>query len=43
MRIANVLSLGVKELRGLLRDPMMLALIVFAFSVSIYSARRSSA
>ncbi|MCW5738240.1 MAG: ABC transporter permease [Enhydrobacter sp.] len=38
MRIANVLSLGVKELRGLLRDPMMLALIVFAFSVSIYTA-----
>lgn len=38
MRIANALSLGVKELRGLARDPMMIALIVFAFSVSIYAA-----
>jgi ABC-2 type transport system permease protein len=38
MRPANVLNLGLKELRGLARDPMMLALIVFAFTVSIYSA-----
>jgi ABC-2 type transport system permease protein len=38
MRIANVLALGMKELKGLSRDPMMLALIVFAFSISIYTA-----
>ncbi|ABD04881.1 ABC-2 [Rhodopseudomonas palustris HaA2] len=37
MRIANIVELGVKELRGLLRDPMMLALIVYSFTFSIYS------
>lgn len=36
MRAANVLQLGVKELRGLGRDPAMLALIVYAFSLSVY-------
>lgn len=38
MRAANIFQLGIKELRGLARDPMMLALIVFAFTFSIYSA-----
>lgn len=38
MRGANILRLGVKELRSLWRDPMMLVLIVFAFSFSIYMA-----
>lgn len=38
MRPANVLHLGIKELRSLLRDPVMLVLIVYAFSLSIYSA-----
>lgn len=38
MRIANVLNLGVKELRSLGRDPMMLALIVYAFTFAIYTA-----
>ncbi|WP_295135012.1 ABC transporter permease [uncultured Reyranella sp.] len=38
MRAANILLLGLKELRGLARDPAMLALIVFAFTFSIYSA-----
>ncbi len=38
MHAANVLNLGLKELRGLARDPGMLALIVFAFTVSIYTA-----
>jgi ABC-2 type transport system permease protein len=37
-----VLQLGVKELRGLLRDPVMLLLIVFAFTVSVYSASTSA-
>lgn len=37
-RLANVLHLGVKELRSLRRDPLMLFFIVFAFSVAIYSA-----
>jgi ABC-2 type transport system permease protein len=39
MRTArNVLSLGIKELRSLGRDRLMLAFIVFAFTVSTYSA-----
>jgi ABC-2 type transport system permease protein len=38
MRLANVLYLGVKELRSLLRDPMMLVLIAYSFTVAIYTA-----
>ena len=39
MRAAsNILHLGVKELRSLIRDPLMLGLIVFAFTFAIYSA-----
>ena len=34
----NVLRLGVKELWSLARDPMMLVLIVYTFSLSIYVA-----
>lgn len=36
MSISNILQLGIKELRGLLRDPMLIALIFFSFSVTIY-------
>jgi ABC-2 type transport system permease protein len=35
---ANVYRLGIKELWSLARDPMMLALIVYTFTVSIYVA-----
>lgn len=38
MRTANILYLGIKELRSLLRDPIMVVLILYAFTVSIYSA-----
>ncbi|MCB4767761.1 ABC transporter permease [Ancylobacter sp. Lp-2] len=38
MRLANIFQLGVKELRGLARDPMLLVLIVYSFTVSIYTA-----
>ncbi len=38
MRPANVFNLGIKELRSLRRDPMMLILIVYAFSIAIYTA-----
>ncbi|RTE94257.1 ABC transporter permease [Bradyrhizobium sp. LVM 105] len=41
MRVSNIIQLGVKELRGLLRDPMMQILIAYAFTVSIYTASRS--
>ncbi|MGB5086015.1 MAG: ABC transporter permease [Methylocystis silviterrae] len=37
MRPVNILYLGIKEFYSLLRDPVMLALIVYAFTASIYS------
>ncbi|WP_257388422.1 ABC transporter permease [Tahibacter caeni] len=37
-RLANTFRLGVKELWSLWRDPMMLALIVYVFTVSVYTA-----
>jgi len=37
MRAANILHLGVKELRSLARDWMMLVLIVYAFTFAIYT------
>ncbi|MGB4673638.1 MAG: ABC transporter permease [Azovibrio sp.] len=36
--IRNITQLGIKELYSLLRDPIMLVLIVYAFSFSIYTA-----
>ena len=36
--IANIYRLGVKELWSLRRDPIMLVLIVFVFTFSVYSA-----
>ncbi len=36
--LRNIFNLGVKELRSLLRDPIMLILIVWAFTFSIYTA-----
>lgn len=41
MNVGNVLQLGIKELRGLARDPMLMALIVYAFTISIYTASKS--
>ncbi len=38
MRLANVRHLGIKELRSLVRDPVLMILIVYAFSVAIYAA-----
>ena len=38
MRIANIFHLGVKELRSLLRDPMMIVLVVASFTLSVYAA-----
>ncbi len=39
MRTArNILNLGIKELRSLARDPIMLVLIVYAFTFAIYTA-----
>ena len=33
MRGANIFQLGIKELRGLLRDPMLLILILYSFTI----------
>ena len=41
MRIGNIVELGVKELWSLVRNPMLLILIIYAFSVSIYTASRA--
>ncbi|MFZ6765128.1 ABC transporter permease [Pseudoroseomonas sp. WGS1072] len=41
MQVKNILQLGIKELRGLVRDPMLLVLIVYAFTLSIYTASKS--
>ena len=37
-RLQNIFRLGIKELRSLRRDPVLLALVVYAFSYGIYSA-----
>lgn len=37
MRASNILRLGVKELWSLARDPIMVVMIAFAFSIVIYS------
>jgi ABC-2 type transport system permease protein len=36
MRLANIYHLGIKELRSLVRDPILMLLIVYAFTVSVY-------
>ncbi|PRX09520.1 UNVERIFIED_ORG: ABC-2 type transport system permease protein [Martelella mediterranea] len=38
MRFYNILQLGIKELRGLGRDTLMVILIIYAFSLSVYTA-----
>lgn len=41
-RFANVYRLGVKELYGLRRDTVMLVLIVYAFTYSVYVPAQSA-
>ena len=41
MRIANIYNLGVKELISLIRDPVLIGLILYAFSIAIYAAAMS--
>ena len=38
--LANILRLGIKELRSLRADPVMLVLIVWAFTFSIVTASK---
>lgn len=37
-KLANIWNLGIKEFRSLYRDPLMLVLIIWAFSGAIYTA-----
>ena len=41
MRLANIVHLGVKELRGLGRNTMLLVLVLYAFSLSIYMGSKA--
>ena len=38
MRVSNIFNLGIKELRSLMRDPMLLILIAYSFTVAVYTA-----
>ena len=38
MRLKNISQLGIKELRSLVGDPMMLVLIIYSFTFAIYTA-----
>lgn len=40
-KLRNIFHLGVKELRSLFRDPIMLFLIVFSFTFSVYTKATS--
>ncbi len=40
-KLGNILQLGIKELRSLCRDPAMLLLIAYSFTLSIYSQATS--
>jgi len=41
MRISNIWHLGIKELRGLLRDTGMLVLMIYLFTVAIYTGTKA--
>ena len=36
--LGNILQLGLKELRSLYRDPALMVLIVYSFTLAIYSS-----
>jgi ABC-2 type transport system permease protein len=40
--VRNILYLGIKELRSLMRDPILLLLIAFALTLNIYSAAKAT-
>ena len=39
--LRNIFQLGIKELRGLVRDPLMVVLIVYCFTVNVYVSAKS--
>jgi len=42
MRLDNIWNLGIKELRSLVGDPMLLALIIYSFTVSVYTQSKAA-
>ena len=42
MRLDNIVHLGIKELRSLVGDPMLLALIVYSFTASVYTVSKAT-
>ena len=42
MNLRNTFNLGVKELRGLWRDPVMLVLIIYSFSLSVWTSSNAA-
>ncbi|MHC5307208.1 ABC transporter permease [Bartonella sp. LJL80] len=42
MKLDHIFQLGIKELRSVFRDPMLLILIIYAFTLSIYTASRAA-
>jgi ABC-2 type transport system permease protein len=41
MGLVNIIQLGLKELRGLARNPMLIVLIAYAFMLAIYTASKA--
>ena len=39
--LRNIFFLGIKEIRGLARDPLMLVLIVYCFTLSVYTGAKA--
>lgn len=42
MNLRNTFNLGIKELRGLWRDPIMLVLILYSFSLSVWTSSNAA-
>jgi len=40
-KLSNILQLGLKELRSLYRDPALLLLILYSFTLGVYSSATS--
>ena len=41
MRAGTVFHLGIKELRGLMRDPALIAFIIYAFTLAVYTQSKA--
>ena len=41
-KLRNIFRLGIKEMHGLRRDPLLLGLIIYSFTMSVYVSAKSS-